>query len=218
MIDYKGFMIDGLAHARLMMENFVADFWKLLKALGPWAVPFVVSYTILAIIPLIFAMNIGYLTDAIIGARGVGTMTGDVTNTLRTFIIVTFLGFAGYTFLSRFEGKARDIGQTFCDIVMVVCLFIYLLSLNWWTVAMLTVFLLPIRVILYKIRYLEYLFIVPPVLLFASCASKVINYAAIRAVTVGDAMSTIAASGFLAVVVCVLILKHNNGRSTTVAH
>jgi hypothetical protein len=210
MNDIKDFFIKGLERLRVMVEEFISDSLRLLKALGPWAAPFILSYLILGFIPFIFAMNIGGLTDAIIGARGIGAMTVDVSNALRTFVIISLLGFASYTFLSRFEGKAAVLGQTFAEIVALLLLTGFMFDLGWWMTSVLIVLLLPIRIILDKLPYVRYVLVLPAVFLFAKCASTVIEYAVIRAITVGDAMSTVAAAGFLTVIVCILLLRHGS--------
>lgn len=209
MADIKTFFLKGLERLRVMGEEFVRDSLRLMRALGPWAIPFVVSNVILAVVPFVFAKNIGTTTDAIIGARGIGAMTADVSVAVRTFVIIILLGFASYTFLSRFEGKASQIGQTFHEIFSLSLLAGLLIDLEWWGVAIFTVILLPIKVIFSPFSYVRYLLVIPAVFLFAKCASTVIEYAVIRAITVGDAMTTVAASGLLTVLVCTLLLRHH---------
>ena len=204
------FFLDSLKSSREDVEVFAHDIWKLLKALGIWAIPFVLSIIAIAGLPAVFATHIGKLTDAIIGARGVGMMTIDVTRAIRILTGATVVGFLAEMFLSRFEGKASSLASRTYAIGALVVLAITIFNLGWYGVAIWPVVLVVTRIILKKVPYLQYLFIVPVVLLFLSCATNVIQYAAIRAVTVGAAMSTVVAAGIYAVVVAGVLLKRNS--------
>jgi hypothetical protein len=210
MMNVQAFLLEGLKTSREEGEDFGSDFLKLLKALGKWAVPFCVSVVIIAVLPAVFAAHIGKLTDAISGARGVGTMTIDVTRAIRILTGATVAGFLAEMFLSRFEGKASIIAQTAYMIGAFVVLMVMLVNLGWWGVAFWPVLLLIVRTILKKVPYLQYIFVIPVVLLFLACATNVIEYAAIRAITVGAAMTTVAAAGMYAVVTASLLLKRND--------
>jgi len=215
-MDIKTYLLKGLERLRVSGEVFANDFWKLLKALGPWAVPFVLSYVLLAIIPIVFSKNIGELVDAMNGARGIGTMTIDVTGAMRTFIIIAILGFLSYTFLSRFEGRAAELGRTFAELLAIIILVIYLITLGWWFLPIICLLLLPLRVIFREISFSRYILVVPSMLFFAALSSKVMQYAVIRAITVGESMTTVAAAGCLTVLVSVLLLRHADSRAKTV--
>jgi hypothetical protein len=201
------FLLDGLKTAREDVEIFASDFFKLAKALGIWSVPFVLSIIAIAGLPAVFATHIGKLTDAIIGARGVGTMTIDVTRAIRILTGATVVGFLAEMFLSRFEGKASVLARSAYGLGAFVVLAVMLMNLGWYGVALWPVILLVVRTILKKVPYLQYVFVIPVVLLFLSCATNVIENAAIRAITVGSAMSTVAAAGMYAVVVAGILLK-----------
>ena len=202
--------MDGLKTAREDVEVFASDFIKLLKTLGIWAAPFILSIIAIAVLPAVFAMHIGKLTDAIIGARGVGTMTIDVTRAIRILTGATVVGFLAEMFLSRFEGKASSLARHAYSIGALLVLAVMILQLGWYGVALWPVVLLVVRAILKKVPYLQYVFVIPVVLLFLSCATNVIQYASIRAVTVGAAMSTVAAVGMYAVVVAGILLKRTD--------
>lgn len=206
----QSFFIDSLKSAREDVELFALDFFKLVRALGVWAVPFVLSIIAIAALPAVFATHIGKLTDAIIGARGVGTMTIDVTRAIRILTGATIVGFLAEMFLSRFEGKAGVMASTAYGLGVLVVLAIMLGNLGWYGVALWPIVLLVTRTILKKIPYLQFVFVIPVVLLFLSCATNVIQYATIRAITVGAAMSTVAAAGMYAVVVAVVMLKRDS--------
>lgn len=206
-LNIQQFLLNGLASFRESVESFASDFLKLVKALGVWAVPFVLSIIAIAVLPVVFATYIGKLVDAIIGARGVGTMTIDVTRAIRILTGATVVGFLADMFLSRFEGKAAQLAHSSLVLGSFVVLFAFILSLGWWGVAMWPVVLLVVRVILKKVPYLQYVFVIPVVLLFLFCANNVIQYAVIRAITVGSAMSTVAAAGMYAVIVAGVMLK-----------
>ncbi|MFA5947199.1 MAG: hypothetical protein WC813_04220 [Patescibacteria group bacterium] len=201
------FFLDGLKSAREDVEFFASDFLKLAKALGIWAVPFALSIIAIAGLPAVFATHIGKLTDAIIGARGVGTMTIDVTRAIRILTGATVVGFLAEMFLSRFEGKASVLARSAYGLGAFGVLAVMLLNLGWYGVAIWPVVLLVIRTILKKVPYLQFVSVIPVVLLFLSCATNVIQYASIRAVTVGAAMTTVAAAGMYAVVVSGVLLK-----------
>jgi len=209
-VSAQQFLLDGLKSAREDVELFAFDFLKLVKALGAWSVPFVLSIITIAVLPVIFASHIGKLTDAIIGARGIGTMTIDVTRAIRILTGATIAGFLAEMFLSRFEGKAGSMARTAYSIGALLVLAIMLLNLGWYGVALWPIVLLVIRTILNKVPYLQYVFVIPVVLLFLSCATNVIQYATIRAITVGSAMSTVAAAGMYAVVVAGVMMRRDN--------
>lgn len=203
----QGFLLDGLRVAREDVESYASDLFKLLKAVGIWSIPFCLSVIVIAGLPAVFATHIGKLTDAIIGARGVGTMTIDVTRAIRILTGATIAGFLAEMFLSRFEGKAGALARHAYNLGALVVLMFMIAGLGWYGVAFWPIVLLVIRTILKKVPYLQYVFVIPVVLLFLSCATNVIQYASIRAVTVGAAMSTVAAAGMYAVVVAGLLLK-----------
>ncbi|MFA5945564.1 MAG: hypothetical protein WC802_01480 [Patescibacteria group bacterium] len=203
-------LLDGLKSFRESAESLTGDFLKLVKALGLWAVPFVLSIVAIAVLPAIFATHIGKLTDAINGARGVGTMTIDVTRAIRVLTGATIVAFLAEMFLSRFEGKAGMLAQTAYSLGALVVLALMLLNLGWYGVAIWPIVLLVIRTILKKVPYLQYVFVVPVVLLFLHCATSVIEYATIRAITVGGAMTTVVVAGMYAVVTAGVMLKRDN--------
>ncbi len=205
--DVQQFFLDSLKSSREDVELFASDFLKLVKALGIWAVPFCLSIIAVASLPAVFAANIGKLTDAIIGARGVGTMTIDVTQAIRILTVATVIGFLAEMFLSRFEGKASNLARATYSLGALVILMIMIFNLGWYGVAIWPIILLVVRIILKKVPYLQYAFVIPIVLLFLSCATNVIQYASIRAVTVGAAMTTVAAAAMYAVITSSLLLK-----------
>lgn len=200
------FLLDSLKSAREEAESFAADFLKLSKALGIWAVPFILSIIVIAALPTVFSKHIGKLTDAIIGARGVGTMTIDVTRAIHILTGATVAGFLAEMFLSRFEGKASSLAHLSYMIGALVVLAVTLMNLGWWGVALWPILLILVRVLLKKVPYLQYAFVIPVVFLFLYCATTVIEYAAIRAITVGGAMTTVASAGMYAVVAASLLL------------
>ena len=206
----QSFLLDGLKTAREDAESLAGDFLKLVKALGLWAVPFALSIIAIAALPAVFSRHIGKLTDAIIGARGVGTMTIDVTRAIHVLTGATIAGFLSEMFLSRFEGKAERLAQTAYSLGAFVVLAIMLMSLGWWGVAIWPIVLIAFRAFLKKVPYLQYVFVVPVVFLFLHCATSVIEYAAIRAITVGGAMTTVAVAGMYAVVMAGVLLKREN--------
>lgn len=203
--------MDGLKSFREDLESYFADLWRLLRALGVWGVAFVLSAIILMALPVIFSVHIGKLTDAIIGARGIGVMTVDVTKALRMLLGATIFGFLAEMFLSRFEGKAATLTKALYTIGATIVLFVMLLNLGWWGMAIWPLLLLILRRVLNKVPYLQYVFVVPVVLLFLSLATNVITYAVIRAVTVGDAMGTVTAAGLYAVLMSGLLLGRKTG-------
>jgi hypothetical protein len=211
-MDAKTIALKGLERLRVSVEVFAADFWKLIKALGPWAIPFVLSYIVLAVIPFIFSKNVGDLTDAMNGARGIGTMTTDVSAAMRTFFIMAILGFVSFTFLSRFEGRAAALGRSFAEMLAVIILSLYLMTLGWWMLPIICLLLLPLKPIFAPVSFSRYLLVIPPIILFSAASSRVMQYAVIRAVTVGDAMTTAAAAGCLTGLVCILLLRHKAER------
>ena len=48
------FFLDSLKSSREDVEVFASDLWKLLKALGIWAVPFCLSIIVIAGLPAVF--------------------------------------------------------------------------------------------------------------------------------------------------------------------
>lgn len=107
-----------------------------LRELGRWSLPFVLAHVVIAALPVLSSFLLGSTIDALIGARGVGVMTSELTGDLWRFGALLLIVFISYVFTAKFSGQAAQAGNSLAYSVALSFLLLGLLVSGQWEVAL----------------------------------------------------------------------------------
>lgn len=137
----------------------------------------------------LFAWKTGSVLNALLGARGVGTLTSELTQGMWMMIIALGIFFAGKILLARLEGKLNEVFMKLAHIAEIFMLF--LLSANVLTILVVHIILFAVWR-LFEMRRIRAViatvWFVGLVWMFFSLATDV----ALRVSTLGDMVSILA--------------------------
>ena len=126
-------MLDSLnrypEYLRTQVLNFKRDLFQVLGVLQVWSVLYLLVQIILGLLPLLAVLILGNTVDALIGARGIGAVTSDLTKHLGYWLALMVVAFLAYIFSLRFSGKAASVGKDVRDLISFGSLIVYLIGI-----------------------------------------------------------------------------------------
>jgi hypothetical protein len=172
---------------------FGRDVGHVFQALGFWGVIFLGVQIILGVLPLLFVLTLGSTVDAMIGARGIGVVTGDVNQQLSRWLILLIITFVAYLFSVRFTGKAGEVGRGLRNVVIFGCLLGYFVTINQIFLGFIFLLALVVDLVWSRVMGLRMANLFVVILVGSSVAHTLIRYTVLRSFTVGEGLTMVAA-------------------------
>ncbi len=172
---------------------FGRDVGHVFQALGLWGVIFLSVQIILGVLPLLFVFTLGSTVDAMIGARGIGVVTGDVNQQLSRWLILLIITFVAYLFSVRFTGKAGEVGRGLRNVVIFGCLLGYFVTINQIFLGFIFLLALVVDLVWFRVVGLRMANLFVVILVGSSVAHTLIRYTVLRSFTVGEGLTMVAA-------------------------
>lgn len=169
------------------------------QALGLWGVVFFGANVILGVLPLGVTVSLGKLVDAMIGARGIGAMTSEVTESMWRFLIIMIISFFAYLFVVRFKERAAAIGGVLRDAVIALSLLIFLLLHQQPGLAFFLTLVLLIDVLAFETFQLRLGVLGLTILVSILVAEKAVRFTVLRSFTVGEGIAILVAMAMMLV-------------------
>jgi hypothetical protein len=148
---------------------------------------------ILGVLPLLFVLTLGSTVDAMIGARGIGVVTGDVNQQLSRWLILLIITFVAYLFSVRFTGKAGEVGRGLRNVVIFGCLLGYFVTINQIFLGFIFLLALVVDLVWSRVMGLRMANLFVVILVGSSVAHTLIRYTVLRSFTVGEGLTMVAA-------------------------
>lgn len=189
----NNFLTESYYAGRQRLLEFVNDLKNVITALGVWSSVFILAEVILGLLSVAGVMTLGLTIDAVIGARGIGVMTTDVTSQLWRWLLILLIGFAAYMFVQRFSGKAAAVGQNIAELIFSVAMFAYFLFAQQYLLVCIYFVLWLAEVFFLRDRRVRLLILSIAILISIYAVKVLIGYTVLRAYTVGEGLALVAA-------------------------
>ncbi len=171
------------------VESVQRDAGTVFQALGIWGVIFFLAHVVLGAMPLSVAILLGELIDAMIGARGIGTMTSEVTGSMWRFLALMMLTFVAYLFVARFRDRAAGIGGMLRDVVMTLCLLAFLITQQQSGLAFFLMVTLLVDVFFLETFQLRLGVLGLAILVNILIAEKIVRFTVLKSFTIGEGIA-----------------------------
>ncbi len=198
---------DGLIAANAEWSAAIRQLRQTLSGLCKWAPLFVLTHAVIAVFPVASSLLFGATIDALIGARGVGVMTSDLTTDLWRFGGLILAVFVSYLFTMKFSGLAAASGLAIEGFLASSLLLIALAwSVQWAFIA--TLILAHLLLSMYGAKLYIRLAILTLVLVAVIVTiNSSLNFTVTRSITVGEGLTVIALVAWSAVILKLRLLR-----------
>lgn len=183
---------EGLVNADKEWSPSLKAIRQTLRELGRWNMPFILAHTVIATLPLLSSFLLGATIDALIGARGVGVMTSELTSDLWRFGTLLLVVFACYIFTAKFSGQAAQAGSALVYLIALTCLVIGLVLREQWEFALVTVALQALLSMFGTKLWLRFAWLTAGIVAAIIAVQSVLQVTISRSSTVGEGLAIIA--------------------------
>ncbi len=194
---------------RAQVLGFRRDLFQVLSVLQVWSILYLLVQIILGLLPLLAVLILGNTVDALIGSRGIGVVTSDLTQQLGYWLALMVLAFLAYIFSLRFTGKAGSVGRDLRDLIAFTSLIVYFIGILqlFLAVAFTVVIIFEIASDTLRAKLVGLL---SAVVIGILIANNLVKFTVSRSFTVGEGMAMIGA-----IAVFVVVLKMRIARTGT---
>lgn len=168
------------------LGQFFNDYKRLFRASKSTAVLLLISHVFIGLLPLLELITLFGLTDALIGARGIGVWTSDVTTFMWYQVGLLIVAIPALFFSSQLSGVTKRLGWTAAEAALIASLFFAALPIA-------PILLFALLVGAFVASYFPHKFVllgysVVVILLMVNNFSNVLRVTVLRGATVGEAV------------------------------
>ena len=195
--------------AMLRLERVLRDTGAIFQALGAWGAIFFLTNLVLGLLPLGLAVSLSKLVDAMIGARGIGTMTSEVTGGMWRFLLLMVVAFISYLFIVRFKDRSATVGAMLRDVTMSTSLLIFLIVHQQIGLSFGLALLLLLDTLVLSTFRARLVCLAIAILVSVVAAEEIIRFTVHRAFTVGEGLAILAAIAMLLALMKMRLARHS---------